>query len=84
MRLALVLTSVLVVAAIVAAAVRSPSGKVVTARSDRSRPPAVAQAAVPRFFADTQGSGEGNGPLEIRRNGHGRAGMAGAGRYQFR
>lgn len=65
-RLALVLTSVLVVAAIVAAAVRSPSGKVVTARSDRSRPPAVAQAAVPRFFADTQGSGEGNGPLEIR------------------
>jgi hypothetical protein len=65
-RLALVLISLLVVAASVAAAVRSPSGKVVTARRGRSRPPVIAPAAAPRFFAVTQGSGEGNGPLEIR------------------
>jgi hypothetical protein len=71
-RLAVVLISLLVVAAGVVAAVRSPSGRVVTPQQDRNRQPAIAPAAAPRFFADTQGSGEGNGPLEIRQTATGR------------
>jgi len=59
-------TGLLVVAAGVSAVVRSPSGKVAAARRDRSGSPAAAPAVLPRFFADTQGSGEGNGPLQIR------------------
>jgi hypothetical protein len=65
-RLALVLTSLLVVAASVVAAVRGPSGKVVTTPRDRSGSPAAVPVVLPRFFADTQGSGEGNGRLQIR------------------
>ncbi len=65
-RLALVLTGLLVLTAGVVAVVRSPSGKVATVRRDRSRSPGVAPLALPQFFADTQGSGEGNGPLQIR------------------
>jgi hypothetical protein len=66
-RVALVLTGLLLVTAGVVAVVRGPSGKATTARRDRGRSPAVAPAAVlPRFFADAQGSGEGNGPLQIR------------------
>ena len=88
MRLALVLTSVLVVTAIVAAAVRSPSGKVVTATARRTAVDhrlSSPLAALPRFFADTQGSGEGNGPLQIRETGHGRTSYGKSTRvYQFR
>lgn len=72
-RLALGLVGVLVVAAGVFAVVRSPSDRVVKARRHSSGQPAAAAAPVaqPRFFADTQGSGEGNGPLQVRAAGTG-------------
>ena len=72
MRLALAVICLLVVTVSVVGAVRRPSGNVVTARRDGSRPTAIAPAAAPRFFADTQGSGEGNGPLEIRQTATGK------------
>ena len=69
-RLAVVLIGSLAVIAGVFAAVRGPSGQAPARRVDGRRPsaaaPAVAPAAAPLFFADTQGSGEGNGPLQIR------------------
>ncbi len=68
-RLALALAGLLVATGIVVAVVRGQSGQpgqAPTARRDRGGPPAVASAVLPRFFADTQGSGEGNGPLQIR------------------
>jgi hypothetical protein len=72
-RLALVLAVLLALIAGVAAAVRSPSGKVATAtaRRDHSRSPAFVPLTLPPFFADVQGSGEGNGPLQIRETGSG-------------
>jgi hypothetical protein len=65
-RLALALAGLLVVTGGVVAVVRSPSGRVAAARRAHDGSPAVAPAVLPRFFADTQGSGEGNGPLQIR------------------
>jgi hypothetical protein len=69
-RLAVVLIGSLAVIAGVFAAVRGPSGQAPARRGDVRRPsasaPAVAPGAAPLFFADAQGSGEGNGPLQIR------------------
>jgi hypothetical protein len=73
-RLTLGLVSVLVVAASVFAVVRSSSGGVAQGRRKPSAQPAavIAPVAQPRFFADAQGSGEGNGPLQVRAAGTGR------------
>jgi hypothetical protein len=72
-RLALGLACVLVAAASVFAVVRSPSNGVVKARHRSGQPAATAApVAQPRFFGDTEGSGEGNGPLQVRAAGTGR------------
>jgi hypothetical protein len=67
------LVGVLVVTASVFAVVRNSSGGAAKGRADRSRQPAATAGPVaqPRFFADTQGSGEGNGPLQVRAAGTG-------------
>lgn len=72
----LALVGLLAVAVGVFAAVRSPSGGAPRVLRDKSTsPPAAAPAAAPAvqppFFADTQGSGEGNGPLQVRDSGTG-------------
>ena len=71
-RLALVLVGVLVVTAGVFAVVRSPSGRLVQGRRGGSGSAAAVPVAPPGFFADTEGSGEGNGPLQVRAAGTGR------------
>jgi len=72
-RVALGLVGVLVVAAGVFAVARRSGDGVVPRRQEPSAQPAGAPAPVvqPRFFADAQGSGEGNGPLQVRAAGTG-------------
>jgi hypothetical protein len=73
-RLALAVVGTLAVTAGVFAAVEGSSGTGPAGRGHATGSPAVvpASAAPPRFFADTQGSGEGNGPLQVRESATGR------------
>jgi hypothetical protein len=69
-RIALAVAALLALAAgAVAVVVRAPFGKVAVVRRDPRPSPAAVSLVPPRFFADTQGSGEGNGPLQIRETG---------------
>jgi hypothetical protein len=66
-RIALAVAAILAVSAGVFAAVWGSPGAGPAEPGDGARSPAApAPAGQPRFFADTQGSGEGNSPLQIR------------------
>jgi hypothetical protein len=67
-RIALAVAAVLAVSAGVFAAVWGSAGSGPAGHGNVAGPSAAAPApaAQPRFFADAQGSGEGNGPLQVR------------------